>query len=151
MLNGCVTTATGLGFTEADVRACAGRQSFERGLRYLDAITSLQIIGDQVIATVRGTDDYLVVLHIGDEVAEVGGARPRAECGCPYGQEGFFCKHCVAVGLTVLRHAGTVPAQRSRRAGPSGESAPGGLDRPRAPRASGPEERPTDLGSWLAS
>ena len=151
MLNGCVTTATGLGFTEADVMACAGRQSFERGLRYLDAITSLEVIGDQVIGTVRGTDDYLVVLQIGDESAEVAGGRPRAECGCPYGQEGFFCKHCVAVGLTVLRQAAAVPAQRSGRVGPSGERTPGGLDRPQAQAASGAKARPADLGSWLGS
>jgi hypothetical protein len=137
MLNGRVAarssrSGSALGFTDADVRAAAGQQSFERGVSYLSAVTSLEIFGSQVIASVRGSDDYLVVLTLGDEAA--GGARPRAECGCPYGQEGFFCKHCVAVALTLLRDAARVPAQRSRRAGdPRGEAGH------------------PDVGSWLGA
>jgi hypothetical protein len=116
MLNGRVAARRGrsvsaLGFTDADVRAAAGQQSFERGLSCLDAVTSLEIFGSQVVASVHGSDDYLVVLTLGDQSG--GRARPRAECGCPYGQEGFFCKHCVAVALTLLRNAAGVPAQRS--------------------------------------
>ncbi len=104
MLNGGVTTASGLGFTEADLRAAAGPQSFERGLRYLDAVAGLEAIGDRWVATVRGSENYLVVLTVTAAAAAAGG-RLRAECDCPHGQEGFFCKHCVAVGMTVVRSA----------------------------------------------
>ena len=103
LLNGCVTTATGPACTEADLRAAAGRRSFERGLQYLDAVAGLETVGNQVIATVRGSEDYLVVLTLGG--SRPGRARLKGECDCPHGQEGFFCKHCVAVGLTVARSA----------------------------------------------
>jgi SWIM zinc finger len=154
MLNGRVAARRGrsvsaLGFTDADVRAAAGQQSFRRGLSYLNAVTSLEIFGSHVIASVHGSDDYLVVLTLGDKSA--GGARPRAECGCRYGQEGFFCKHCVAVALTLLRDAASVPAQRSRRAPNQGGSGSADLsefasaDQLRA-AAGNP-----DVGSWLGA
>lgn len=139
MLNGGVTTATGPPFTEADLRAAAGDRSFERGAEYLEAVAGLETIGHQVVATVRGTEDYLVVLTLGT-AATVGGAGLRGECGCPYGQEGFFCKHCVAVGLAILSRAAIVPAPRTRaRTRPDGQV--------------GPVEQdvPADLSSWLYS
>ena len=137
MLNGCVTTATGPPFTEEELRTAAGRRSFERGLEYLDAVAGWTTIGNQVIATVRGSEDYLVVLTFGD--GRTGSVRLKGECDCPHGQEGFFCKHCVAVGLTIARGAAraggaaSVPAQRTR--GPVA-----------AARA-----RASDLESWLNS
>jgi tetratricopeptide (TPR) repeat protein len=103
MLNGCVTAATRPPpITEAALRAAAGERSFERGVPYLDAVSGLATVGNQVMATVRGTGDYLVVLTLGEAATRRG---LRGECGCPYGQEGFFCKHCVAVGLAVMRNA----------------------------------------------
>jgi uncharacterized Zn finger protein len=132
ILNGFVMAATGLALTEADLRAAAGERSFERGARYLGAVASLEMTGNQVIATVRGSEDYLVVLTLGDEAGTSGGIGLRAECGCPYGQEGFFCKHCVAVGLTVLARA-----QRPA-------ASPG-------PSRSGTDPSRSDLGSWLSS
>jgi uncharacterized Zn finger protein len=132
MLNGFVMAATRLALTEADLRAAAGERSFERGTRYLGAVSSLETTGNQVIATVRGSEDYLVVLTLGDEAGTIGGSGLRAECGCPHGQQGFFCKHCVAVGLTVL-------AQTHRRAAS-----------PR-PATLGPDPSRDDLGSWLSS
>lgn len=43
-----------------------------------------------------------------------------ADCSCPYGQEGNFCKHCVAVGLAVLAAGEDLPlvveATRARKA-----------------------------------
>jgi len=135
MLNGRVSARRGrsvsaLGFTDADVRTAAGQQSFERGLLYLNAVTRLEVFGSQVIASVHGSDDYLVVLTLGDQPA--GGARPRAECGCPHGQEGFFCKHCVAVALTLLGNVARVPAQRSAHELPEAAGSP-------------------DVGSWLGA
>ncbi|WP_438453407.1 SWIM zinc finger family protein [Streptomyces asiaticus] len=34
------------------------------------------------------------------------------ECDCPYGMEGNFCKHLVALGLTVLAQRESLPRQR---------------------------------------
>jgi uncharacterized Zn finger protein len=56
---------------------------------------------------VHGADAYEVELTLG------AGTGVSGRCDCPYGQEGNFCKHCVAVGLTVLRRAKTIPRQRA--------------------------------------
>ena len=141
MLNGYVATATLPPITEAALRAAAGERSFERGVSYLDAVAGLETVGNQIIATVRGSGDYLVVLTMGEAAA---GGGLRGECGCPYGQEGFFCKHCVAVGLTVMRNA----RRRARRGAGKAASAA-------RRRAGGPAEdgttRASDLSSWLNS
>ena len=107
LFNGQVTTDTGPDFTEADLLAKAGQRSFLRGQDYLATVGSLKTMGDKITAAVRGSDVYFVTLIRGGE----GGL--RGECDCPYGREGFFCKHCVAVGLTLL-HPPAVPAQRGR-------------------------------------
>jgi hypothetical protein len=98
------------GFTEADLRELAGPRSFERGLRYAGRVADLDITGTQVTATVSGTDEYEVILVPGAAGLQWG-------CSCPFGQEGFFCKHCVAVGLAVLAPdaAAAVSAARARR------------------------------------
>jgi hypothetical protein len=83
------------GFTEADLRRLAGPASFERGLGYVGQVTDLDITAAEVTATVSGTDDYAVILAPGQPGL-------RWDCSCPFGQEGAFCKHCVAVGLVVL-------------------------------------------------
>jgi uncharacterized Zn finger protein len=156
LLNGCVTTATRPPITEAALRAVAGERSFERGVSYLDAVAGLETVGNQVIATVRGTGDYLVVLTLGGAAtggaaaggAAAGGAATggglRGECACPYGQEGFFCKHCVAVGLAVMRKARR-PARRG-----AGKGTSSARQRPRAAAESG-KTTSSDLSSWLKS
>ncbi|WP_435271171.1 SWIM zinc finger family protein [Streptomyces sp. 1222.5] len=96
-----------VGFGEGDLRALAGTRSFERGLGYLDAVSGLEVGEGSVTAVVHGTDVYEVELTLdGDEGVS-------GWCDCPHGQEGNFCKHCVAVGLTVLRRAKTIPHQRA--------------------------------------
>jgi hypothetical protein len=151
LLNGDVATTTGPGITEARLRAAAGERSFDRGTGYLHAVSSLEHVGNQVIATVRGSADYLVVLTLPEPSA---GARLRGECGCPYGQEGFFCKHCVAVGLAILRDARAVPRQRSA------DKAAGAYKAAGADQAKGPRRKsrpaatgtsPSDLSAWLRS
>ncbi|MGB3444941.1 MAG: DUF6880 family protein [Actinophytocola sp.] len=82
-------------FTEDDLRAAAGDGSFRRGRDYVDAVGELQPTALGVRAAVRGKDVYEVWL--GREKAALVG-----ECGCPFGVEGNFCKHCVAVGLVLL-------------------------------------------------
>ncbi|MEU5080171.1 MULTISPECIES: SWIM zinc finger family protein [Streptomyces] len=96
-----------VGFGEDELRALAGARSFERGLGYLDAVRGLEVGDGSVTAVVEGTDVYEVEFVLG------GGEGVSGWCDCPYGQEGNFCKHCVAVGLTVLRRAETAPRQRA--------------------------------------
>lgn len=96
-----------MGFGEDDLRALAGMRSFERGLGYLNAVSGLEVGEHSVTAEVHGTDVYEVELTLG------GDDGPSGRCDCPYGQEGNFCKHCVAVGLTMLQRAKTIPHQRA--------------------------------------
>ena len=85
-------------FSEAELRALAGTRSYERGTKYVDAIATVDEVPGGVVATVHGTDRYTVRLR--DRHGRLAG-----ECSCPYGQEGAFCKHCVAVGLSLLADA----------------------------------------------
>ncbi|MDH6432441.1 putative Zn finger protein [Streptomyces sp. SAI-144] len=96
-----------VGFGEDDLRALAGARSFERGLGYLDAVSGVEVGDGSVTAVVHGTDVYDVELTLGR------GDGVSGWCDCPYGQEGNFCKHCVAVGLTVLGQAESIPRQRA--------------------------------------
>lgn len=98
-----------LGFDEDELRRLAGSRSFERGLGYVSSVSALEIGERSITATVEGTDAYEV-----DLTEQANGLTGR--CDCPYGQEGNFCKHCVAVGLTVLRQAGSVPRLRAAAA-----------------------------------
>src|SRR5260370_9061884 len=123
--------------TEADLLAAAGQRSFDRGSAYLDAVDDVVVFGNQVTASVRGTDEYIVMLTMG------GSAGVTGVCDCPYGKEGFFCKHCVAVGLAFLRDARNGRNRRAESAKAS-RSAAGGEQRPAA-RPLGSAARP--LGS----
>jgi len=98
----------GLWFTEADLRGLAGSRSYARGVGYVDAVTGLDELPDGVTATVDGMGGRYRVRLIGELDQDLDG-----DCSCPYGQEGNFCKHCVAVGLYLRRTA----ASRPRRAG----------------------------------
>ncbi|MFB6807486.1 SWIM zinc finger domain-containing protein [Streptomyces sp. NPDC056387] len=102
--------ARALGFTDEDLRRLAGSRSYDRGLGYLSAVSRLEIGETAITATVDGTDAYEVELTDGDDGGLTGW------CDCPYGQEGNFCKHCVAVGLVVLGQAASVPRQRASAA-----------------------------------
>jgi uncharacterized Zn finger protein len=80
----------------------AGAKSYWRGLRYRDAVQELHVYSRHVAARVRGNEDYSVSLSWDGSVL-VG------ECTCPHGDEGFFCKHCVAVGLVLMDRDLDVP------------------------------------------
>ena len=86
-------------FAESDLRALAGPRSFARGARYVGAVESVDESPDGVIAMVHGTGTYVVRLRRGRNGLE-------GRCTCPHGSNGFFCKHCVAVGLVVLARDG---------------------------------------------
>jgi hypothetical protein len=116
--------AIALGFTEETLEDAAGTLSFDRGRHYLDAVDDFEATAAKITATVYGTSLYHVSLT----------ARNRqlaGNCSCPYGQEGAFCKHCVAVGLTAVKDG----VARLIDAGPAG----------------GPPDGTTPLESWLAS
>lgn len=83
-------------FTEDELRAAAGPRSFARGAGYRSAVTDIRLAADHARATVRGSDDYEVRLRTADDGVLSG------ECTCPFGVDGNFCKHCVAVGLVLL-------------------------------------------------
>ena len=91
-----------LPFTAADIRLAAGDRSYGRGLDYVNAVDHLEISDTEVTANVYGSSEYTVCLVIDDQ-------RLSGGCTCPYGRDGFFCKHCVAVGLSVLELGDELP------------------------------------------
>ena len=91
--------ATVLVFTEETIETAADYLSFERAREYLDRVDDLLITSTEVTAMVYGTNPYEVSLTAQNR-------RLSGQCSCPYGQEGAFCKHCVAVGLAAIRRAG---------------------------------------------
>jgi uncharacterized Zn finger protein len=98
-------------FGPLDLWRLAGKRSFDRGERYVDAVEDVRDVLGGVRATVRGTETYRVRL-------DWSRGRLAGECDCPWGGEGEFCKHCVAVGLVVVArdHGGTGDDLRHRLA-----------------------------------
>ncbi|MFD7767188.1 SWIM zinc finger domain-containing protein [Streptomyces sp. NPDC059787] len=94
------------GLTEANLKTLAGGRSFERALGYLDAVSGVEVGDGWVTASVHGTERYEAELTL-DGPGGLSGA-----CDCPYGLEGNFCKHLVALGLTVLARPESLPRQR---------------------------------------
>ncbi|MFF7840184.1 SWIM zinc finger domain-containing protein [Streptomyces ossamyceticus] len=94
------------GLTEANLEKLAGSRSFDRGRGYLDAVTGVEVGDGWVTASVHGTERYEA------ELALDGPGGLSGECDCPYGMEGNFCKHLVALGLTVLAQRESLPRQR---------------------------------------
>jgi uncharacterized Zn finger protein len=90
-------------FTKVDLEELAGSRSFSRGLGYVEAVVNIRDLPNGVVATVHGSDEYQVRLY------DTGGDL-YGECDCPYGEEGNFCKHCVAVGLRLLDRSGVTGA-----------------------------------------
>jgi uncharacterized Zn finger protein len=80
----------------------AGAKSFWRGLGYRDSVAELRVLRRHVAARVVGADSYAVELAWRD-------GQLAGDCSCPYGEQGFFCKHLVAVGLVLLDRGHEVP------------------------------------------
>jgi uncharacterized Zn finger protein len=79
------------------VHRLADPGSLERGADYAAAgrVHGLRHDGELVVAEVTGRRGYRVRLWAEDgEVAHA--------CTCPVGEEGLFCKHCVAVALAWI-------------------------------------------------
>ncbi|EMA65928.1 SWIM zinc finger family protein [Halorubrum distributum] len=81
--------------TRDEIRSLCTEQSFERGVNYhhQDRVQELDIDGDEIRATVRGSNYYDVTIDLVDDAV-------RSRCSCPYNYAGD-CKHVVAVLLTV--------------------------------------------------
>ena len=81
----------------AKLKTLADPAIFARGESYFNsaAVSRLRMADDVLTARVAGSYSYLVRLWEEDEEIEY-------ECSCPHGEEGNFCKHCVAVGLAWL-------------------------------------------------
>ncbi|MFE7295086.1 SWIM zinc finger domain-containing protein [Streptomyces sp. NPDC057579] len=94
------------GFTEAKLKTLAGVRSFERGRGYVDAVSGVEVGDGWISASVHGTERYEAELTLD------GPGGLSGECDCPYGLEGNFCKHLVALGLTVLARPESLPRQR---------------------------------------
>jgi uncharacterized Zn finger protein len=81
--------------TRRVVHRLADAGSLERGADYAahGRVHGLAHDGEVLVAEVVGSRRYRVRLWVeGGELAHA--------CTCPVGEDGRFCKHCVAVGLT---------------------------------------------------
>ncbi len=87
-------------FTEADIRAGASSQSYERGSSYYrsGAVSGVVRRGNLLTARVQGSDTapYEIAVSLLDN-----GSIDDATCTCP-NDWGGYCKHIVAVLLTAL-------------------------------------------------
>ena len=98
-------------FDEKVLRRLAGQGSYARGRDYFMAgkVRSLEEKRGSVGAKVLGSASYSVKLW-------TEGVELAYSCTCPRGDDGGFCKHCVAVGLAVL--AGTARPPKAREPKP---------------------------------
>ncbi len=83
-------------FSPPAAQRLADPGSYGRGLAYAveGKVENLTVSETRLTATVRGALPYAVQLWVQD-------GEPRWSCECPVGEEGAFCKHCVAV---VMAH-----------------------------------------------
>lgn len=90
----------------------AGERSFQRGCAYFEGgqVTGLLLRDGTATAEVAGSRDYRVRLELGRSGVE------DFACTCPVGQDGDFCKHCVAVGLALIEEAVGLPADGGGKA-----------------------------------
>jgi len=79
------------------LQTLAGERWFKRGEAYNEQgqVQDLTVQRDTISAVVVGSETYRVRLNCRD-------GRLTYACTCPLGDDGNFCKHCVAVGLAWL-------------------------------------------------
>jgi uncharacterized Zn finger protein len=91
------------------LRQLADARTFERGVDYFvqGRVHHLERRDASLQATVRGGagtgDGYAVRVWIRDNALAF-------SCSCPMGEEGYFCKHAVAVGLAWLQREAPAPS-----------------------------------------
>lgn len=88
--------------TREILKELGGAAAFIRGEQYFSAgaVDRLRATGDKITARVEGTEIYQVELR-GKDDGEL-----AYDCTCPRAADGYFCKHCVAVGLAWLAERG---------------------------------------------
>ena len=85
-------------FHAEQLRDLANGKAYARGERYHQEgrVSALRRDGKTIKGRVSGTREYDVSLWVnGDRIAYT--------CSCPMGEEGLFCKHCVAVALSLTK------------------------------------------------
>jgi uncharacterized Zn finger protein len=107
------TTTLQQAFGRGELRQLATGRTFERGLAYAEAgrVSNLKRGDHEVTATVRGNRAYRIRLWVED-------GDPSFACNCPVGEEGGFCKHCVAVAIELTAGGGAAaqgPAEKRSR------------------------------------
>ena len=99
--------------TRDEIRSLCTEQSFERGRNYYrqDRVQEIDIDGNEIRATVRGSSYYDVAINLADDAI-------RTWCSCPYDYAGD-CKHIVAVLLAIDdRDTDTVRASKTDQTPP---------------------------------
>lgn len=93
--------------SRATLENLAGATSFQRGEAYFStgSVRRLHATGDHITATVQGTHPYQAELR--NEGGQLAG-----HCSCPRAADGYFCKHCVALGLAWLAENSAAPGQK---------------------------------------
>jgi uncharacterized Zn finger protein len=102
--------------SRAALQDLAGTTAFLRGEEYFSAgaVRRLRAADDKITAKVEGTETYRVALR--DDDGDL-----AYDCTCPRAADGYFCKHCVAVGLAWLAEnsvepkSGAVSGRNKRR------------------------------------
>ena len=82
--------------SEKSIAKMADAKSYERGLKYYKQgkVIYYEESDDEINATVLGTAEYEVVIDLDDFTTY---------CDCPYAEVTDYCKHVVAVLLTMVR------------------------------------------------
>lgn len=104
--------------TRNNLKKFAGTTAFQRGEEYFASgfVERLNTAGQKVSARVIGTETYRVKLWPDGSDDDL-----RYDCTCPRAADGYFCKHCVAVGLAWLAElqvesaSGQSKAKKKRR------------------------------------
>ncbi|MBI2778939.1 MAG: SWIM zinc finger family protein [Gammaproteobacteria bacterium] len=96
MLNNLISRAT--------LEDLAGSTAFQRGEEYFSvgAVERLRATDGKITARVEGTETYQVELR--DDDGDL-----AYDCTCPRAADGYFCKHCVAVGLAWMAENSATP------------------------------------------
>ena len=85
-----------LTITDEKLIHLAGKTTFEKGLKLYqsNAVTSTEKFKNHILATVLGSQLYTVDLTLNSQ-------RIEGACSCPASDYMDFCKHCVAVALSL--------------------------------------------------
>lgn len=85
--------------TTSWLQAQAGKRAYDRGGAYYHAntVSKLEDTGPRLSGRVQGANEYDAAIWLEHD-------EPKYACTCDEGSGGAFCKHLVALGLTLLAH-----------------------------------------------